>query len=360
MEFWETEFLANPLSRWTAAVGSGLVVVLLLRVIVAVVARRLKSFAAGTATDIDDLIADLVDKTKLLFVLIVAAWTGSQFLTLPERTEGRIESVLVLGLLLQLGFWATAFTNYALQRYRKRVREDDPTIATAMGAVSFLVRVAVWAVVALIALDTLGLDITALLAGVSVGGIAIALAVQNVLGDLFASLSIVLDKPFVVGDYVVVGNSRGTVENVGLKTTRMRSLTGEQLVIGNSDLLSSRIQNYKRMEERRAEFSVGVVYGTPADKLEEIPGMIKAAVEARDNTRFDRSHFKGFGDFALIYETVFWMTVPDYLSLMETQQAINIDLYRRFEEAGIEFAYPTQTVHLRGLAGTGGAVPLTE
>jgi small-conductance mechanosensitive channel len=329
MSFWDTEFLGNPLSRWATAVGAGVVVIVVMRLIVAVVARRMRRFAAGTATDVDDLVADLVDRTKLLFVLIVALWAGSEFLTLSATAR--------------------------LNRYRRRVRDDDPGIATAMGAVGFVVRLGIWAIIALIALDTLGIEITALLAGVSVGGIAVALAVQNILGDLFAALSIVLDKPFVVGDYIVVGDSMGTVENVGLKTTRVRSLTGEQLVIGNSDLLSSRIRNYKRMEERRAEFQVGVEYGTPAEKLEKIPDMIKEAVEARENTRFDRSHFKAFGDFALVYETVFFMTVPDYFSLMETRQAINLELYRRFEDAGIEFAFPTQTLHVR--TGSGGAAP---
>lgn len=355
MPFWDTEFLGNPLSRWAIAVGAGVAVIVVMRIVVAIVARRMRKFAAGTATDVDDLVADLVDRTKLLFVLIVAVWAGSEFLTLSDTAQGRIRAVLILGLLFQTGYWATALVSYGLNRYRRRVQEEDPGMATAMGALGFVVRVGIWAIIALVALDTLGIAITTLLAGVSVGGIAVALAVQSILGDLFSSVSIVLDKPFVVGDYIVVGDSMGTVEHVGLKTTRVRSLTGEQLVIGNSDLLSSRIRNYKRMDERRAVFNVGVEYGTSAAKLELIPGMIKEAVEARENTRFDRSHFKAFGDFALIYETVFWMTVPDYSSLMETQQAINLELYRRFEEAEIEFAFPTQTLHVR--TGSGGAAP---
>jgi small-conductance mechanosensitive channel len=236
--------------------------------------------------------------------------------------------------------------NYFLNRYRRKAIEEDPSVATALGAVGFLLRVAVWAITAMIALDTLGVDITALVAGLGVGGIAIALAVQSLLGDLFASISIVLDKPFVVGDFIIVGDSTGTVENVGLKTTRIRSLSGEQLVIANSDLLSSRIRNYKRMQERRVLFEVGVVYGTEAAKLKEIPETIRAAVESRDNTRFDRSHFKSFGNSALIFETVYFMTVPDYNSYMDTQQAINLELYERFETDGLEFAFPTQTIFL--------------
>jgi len=300
-------------------------------------------------------VTDLLDRTKLVFVAIVGIWAGSYALSLPERAESIVHAVLVLGLLLQTAFWATALVNYALSRYRKSVEDEDPGAATAMGALSFLSRLAVWAVITLIALDTLGIDITALVAGLGVGGIAVALAVQNVLGDLFGSLAIILDKPFVVGDFIIVGDSMGTVEHVGLKTTRVRSLSGEQLVIANSDLLSSRIRNYKRMQERRIVFQVGVVYGTPSEKLARIPEIIRNAIETRDNTRFDRSHFSTFGGSALNYETVYFMTVPDYNAYMDTQQAINLELYERFEEEGVEFAYPTQTLFVRNEGAAAGS-----
>lgn len=344
--FWEIVFWGNSLTRWAIALGVAIGVVLVLRIVAAVAAARIKKLAARTSTDVDDLIADLLDRTRFLFVLIVAVWGGALALELTPMAEGRIRALLVLALLLQAGYWATALVNYFLARYRRQIQDDDPSVATAMGAVGFLVRVAVWATVMLIALDTLGVDITALIAGLGVGGIAIALAVQNVLGDLFASISIILDKPFVVGDFIIVGDSMGTVENVGLKTTRVRSLSGEQLVIANSDLLASRIRNYKRMQERRIVFEVGVVYGTESEKLKKVPAIIRAAVESRDNTRFDRSHFKAFGASALTYETVYYMTVPDYNAYMDTQQAINLEVYERFEDEGLEFAYPTQTVYV--------------
>ncbi len=345
--FWDTVIWGNTLTGWAIAIGVGVGMVLVLRVVAALVARRVKKLAAKTATDVDDLIADLLNRTKLLFVLIVAIWAGAQALTLSPVAEGRIRAVLILGLLLQAGYWATALVNYFLVRYKRHAAEEDPSVATAMGAVGFLVRLAVWSVVVLIALDTLGINITALVAGLGVGGIAIALAVQNVLGDLFASVSIILDKPFVVGDFIVVGDSAGTVEHVGLKTTRVRALSGEQLVVSNSDLLSSRIRNFKRMDERRVVFEVGIVYGTESEKLKRVPGLIRTAVESLENTRFDRSHFKAFGNSALTYETVYFMTVPDYAAYMDTQQAINLALYERFEEEGLEFAFPTQTLFLR-------------
>jgi small-conductance mechanosensitive channel len=208
-------------------------------------------------------------------------------------------------------------------------------------------RALVWAVVGLLVLDNLGVDVTALVTGLGIGGVAVALALQNVLSDLFASLSIVLDKPFVVGDFIVVGDSMGSVEHVGLKTTRLRSLSGEQLVVSNSDLLGSRIRNYQRMSERRAVFQLGVTYETPPDKLRAIPAILRAVIEAQSATRFDRSHFKSYGAFSLDFETVYYVLTPDYNRYMDIQEAINLELLRHFTAHGIEFAYPTSTVLAR-------------
>jgi small-conductance mechanosensitive channel len=199
-------------------------------------------------------------------------------------------------------------------------------------------------VVVLFALDNVGIKVTALVAGLGVGGIAIALAVQNILGDLFASLSIVLDKPFVVGDFVILGEFMGNVEHVGLKTTRVRSLSGEQIVFSNNDLLSSRLRNFGRLRERRALFTLGVTYQTPREKLQKIPGMIKQAIESIEKTRFDRSHFKSYGAFSLDFETVYYVLGADYALYMDIQQKINLQIHEMFENEGIEFAYPTQTV----------------
>jgi small-conductance mechanosensitive channel len=189
-------------------------------------------------------------------------------------------------------------------------------------------------------------QITPLLASLGIGGLAVALALQNVLSDLFASLSIVLDKPFVIDDFIAVDDLQGTVEHVGLKTTRLRSLSGEQLVFSNSDLLSSRVRNYKRMLERRATFTIGVIYGTPVEALREIPKLIRAAVESQPNTRMDRTHFQKFGDSSLDFETVYFMLVPDYAVFMDVQQEINLYLYEAFQERGLEFAFPTRTLWL--------------
>jgi small-conductance mechanosensitive channel len=215
-----------------------------------------------------------------------------------------------------------------------------------MNALSFLGRIALWATVLLLVLDNLGVDVTALVAGLGIGGLAIALAVQNVLSDLFASLSIVLDKPFIPGDFVVVGDMAGTVEHIGIKTTRIGSISGEQLIFSNTDLLGSRIRNFGRMKERRVVFSLGVTYQTPADKLARVPGLIQAAIESQERARFDRSHFASYGDSALNFETVYYVESSDYATHMDILQAVNLSIYRSFATEGIEFAYPTQTLFL--------------
>jgi small-conductance mechanosensitive channel len=189
-------------------------------------------------------------------------------------------------------------------------------------------------------------DVTALVAGMGIGGIAVALALQNILGDLFASLSIVLDKPFVIGDFIIVGELMGGVEKIGLKTTRVRSLSGEQLIFSNSDLLNSRIRNYKRMQERRIPFGFGVTYQTTPDQLEAIPALIKSIIECEEGLRFDRAHFKGFGESSYDFEVVYYINTPDYNAYMDAQQTINLALCRGFAERGIEFAYPTRTIHM--------------
>jgi len=351
--FLAQDFLGNPLLQWGIALGIALVVILALRLLSAILIRRLQSLTRKTTTDLDDLLIELLEKTKGLFILIVAVWLGSLYLQLPPEADEWIRKILVVGLLIQGALWSTGVVNFLLARHRRKHVEEDPSLATTLGAVGIVARGVVWSLFLLLILQNLGIEITALVAGLGVGGIAVALAVQNVLGDLFASLSIVLDKPFVIGDFIIVGDFLGVVEHVGLKTTRIRSLSGEQLVFSNSDLLSSRIRNYKRMEERRVVFHLGVTYDTGSEKLEQIPGIIREVVERYDDARFDRSHFQKYGDFSLNFETVYYMLTPDYNAYMDRQQAINLEIYKRFEEEEIEFAYPTQTLFLEKSGGNG-------
>jgi small-conductance mechanosensitive channel len=300
------------------------------------------------------------DSTRGWFLMLVALFVGSQLWSMSERAETFVGYAIVSAALLQAGFWLSAALVRFLEIRRAEELEDNPDAVAVMDILSFVGRVAIWSLVVLLVLDNLGITVTTLVAGLGVGGIAVALAAQNVLGDLFASLSIVLDKPFVVGDFLIIGESLGTVEKVGIKTTRIRSLSGEQLILSNNDLLHSRIRNYGRMYERRVLFSVGVTYQTPAEKLKRIPTIIRESIEAQSNVRFDRAHFQKYGDFALIFEVVYFVLTPSYNEYMDIQQAINLAIYERFESEGIEFAYPTQTLYMSPLGPANPAVDISS
>ena len=337
----------NDLIRWLVALGVVVGLFIGLRLLIGQVIRRLSALASRSETDVDDLVVKLIDRTKWLVLLAVAIYGGSLALALPADVESLIASLVVIALLVQLAIWGSEFLSFWIDRQIEKRVEDDAATATTLSALHFVGKLTLWLVVFLLALANLGINISALIAGLGVGGIAVALALQGLLTDLFASLSIVMDKPFVIGDFVIVGEYMGTIEHIGLKTTRVRSLSGEQLVFSNNDMLNSRIRNYKRMQERRILFTLGVTYDTPADKLERIPAMIREIIESQELTRFDRSHFKSYGDFALLFETVYYVLTPDYNVYMDIQEQINLAIYRKFEQEDVEFAYPTQTLFLR-------------
>jgi small-conductance mechanosensitive channel len=342
----EHEFLKNPLSDWLIALGLAVIIFIILVILKSFLKGKLAQLAKKTKTDIDDLVLDILKRTKLLFFVVISIFSAGLFLDLPQLIANILQSVFILTLLLQGGIWGAGIINFVTNRYKKEKLTEDAASATTFSALGFLGKIVLWSAILLLALDNLGFNITTLVAGLGISGIAIALAVQNILGDLFASLSIVLDKPFVLGDFIIIDNHMGSVEHIGLKTTRIRSLSGEQLIFSNSDLLKSRIRNFKRMAERRVVFSLGVTYQTPAEKLKIIPGMIKEMIEAQELTRFDRAHFKDFGNFSLNFEVVYWISSPDYNQYMDTQQKINLLIYDRFAEEEIEFAYPTQTLFM--------------
>ena len=346
MDILNTSFYDNTLSSWLIALSVAVTIAVVLRIVQALGVRYLARLAARTETTWDDAFVELLRHTEWLFLLIIALFAGALLLTLPERVRGITNAVTVVALFIQAGIWLNAVILFWVEGYRKRKLKEDPASVTTMSAVSFFGRMVLWSVILLLVLDNMGMNVTALVAGLGVGGIAVALAMQNILGDLFASLSIVLDKPFTLGDFLMIGDYMGSVEHIGLKTTRVRSLSGEQLVFSNADLLSSRIRNYGRMFERRVVFNIGVTYQTPREKLVKIPTIIREAVEGQEKTRFDRSHFKEYGDFSLNFESVYYVLAADYNIYMDIQQAINLRIHERFEEEAIEFAYPTQTLHL--------------
>jgi small-conductance mechanosensitive channel len=346
MPVWDKVIFQNSVEKWLTALAVLAAVWLLLILLRRISYRRLLAFSRRTATPADDMLARLVRQTKPFFILAIAFYLGSLGLTLSPAAHALVGKLAGAAFLIQAGIWAMDIISFWLDRKKDRKPEEDAAATTTLGVLKFIARIGVWAAVLLLALDNFGIEITTLLAGLGVGGVAVALALQNVLGDLFASLSIILDKPFLVGDFIVVDGYLGGVEHIGLKTTRIRSLSGEQLVFGNGDLLKSRIRNYKRMNERRIAFSIGVTYQTTPEKLEAIPAIIKEIIEAQPDTRFGRAHFKAYGDFSLDFEIVYWVATPDYQTYMDTQQAINLALFRRFAAEGIEFAYPTRTIFI--------------
>ncbi|MDD2672799.1 MAG: mechanosensitive ion channel family protein [Syntrophales bacterium] len=296
------------------------------------------------------LAADLIRNTRTISIIVFALYIGSFNLDLPAKAANLAKTATILVLLLQAAFWGNRAITFWVSEYQKRKMREDAAGVTTITALSYAGRVVMWIILVLIALDNMGVNITAMIAGLGIGGIAVALAVQNVLKDLFASLSIILDKPFVYGDFIIVGDYMGSVEHIGLKTTRIKSLSGEQIVFSNSDLLESRIRNYQRLQERRAVFTIGVTYQTPYEKIKMIPELIREIIEKREKARVERVHFSGYGASELKFEAAWWIAGPDYKLYMDLQQEIFLDIFRRFEEEGIEFAYPTQTLFIEKIA----------
>jgi len=334
------------LQQWAIALATAAAVFLALLLVRRLGVRHLAALAARTSTRIDDLALGLLRGTRTYFLAAVALWPAANLLPLPPAVARVLQVLAVIVTILQAAVWGNVVIAHLLEHRVQRLRQEDPAGATTLTALTVLARLGLWTALLLLALDNVGIDITALVAGLGIGGVAIALATQNILGDLFASLSIVLDKPFVVGDFIIVGDLLGTVEHVGLKTTRVRSLSGEQLVFSNADLLGSRIRNFKRMAERRVVFSLGVTYQTPEERLAAIPGILRGIIASEPGVRFDRAHFKDYGDSALTFEVVYFVLDPDYNKYMDTQERINFAIFRRFAADRIDFAYPTRTVHL--------------
>ncbi len=343
----DRQFYGNPVIAWLVAAVAFVVLLFLLRLFVGVIRRRASTLAEQHNYYLAHAVADIAAAVKPWFRLIVSLYLGIWFcLALSHEAANFLQWVMVTALLLQFAFWADVLIALFLKRYVQQRMETDAAAVTTMSALGFFGRLAAWVLALLLVLQNAGVEVSALVAGLGIGGVAVALAAQSVLGDLFAALSIVLDKPFILGDFIAVNEFLGTVEHIGLKTTRLRSLTGEQLIFANSDLLHGRIRNYKRMYQRRVEFTFRVEYGTPPDKLAAMPDIIREAITSQDRTRFDRAHFKSFGEFALVFESVYYVLTPDYNIYMDIQHAINLTLMRRFAEAGIRFAVPTQAVYV--------------
>lgn len=313
----------------------------------AFVARQLRRLTLAGRLRFLSYPEQILGATRLPFMLAVSLLVSISQMDIPPDQRKWIQYAWIVILVSQIAMWGNRMITVSVERAFERQRETNPAAATHLMLAGLVGRIVLWSIAVLVTLDNLGFNITTLMASLGIGGIAVALAVQNILGDIFSSVSIALDKPFVIGDFIVVDNFMGTVEYVGMKTTRLRSLGGEQIVFSNTELLKNRIRNYKRMQERRVAFEFGIAYETPIREVERIPQLVREIVSRdRSDTRFDRAHFKSYGDSALLFEVVYYVLDPDYNKYMDIQQEINLALLRAFRERGIAFAYPTRTLHV--------------
>ena len=339
----QLDFLGNSLEDWALALLVTLLATAAMAAVRALVLRRMAARSAATETRLDDLVVKMLSRTYLLFIVAFGVYFGSTFLELSRPRALFVSRIAVAALLMQVAVWG----DVGLRAWRNQLYQaQDSTRRNSSAILGFSLRLTLWVIVFLMVLDNFGVNITALVASLGVGGIAVALAVQNILGDLFASLSITLDKPFEIGDFIIVGEVLGSVEHIGLKTTRVRGLGGEQVVFSNGDLLKSRIHNHKRMETRRVAFVLRVAYGVTDAQLARVPLMIREVVDAEPMAAFERAHFFNYGEWSLNIEVVYHFQSPDYIAHMDTQQAILLEIYRRFAREGIQFAHPLSIVRL--------------
>lgn len=345
----------NDLENWMLALGVCVGATAAMYFLRTIMLRRLGDLSRRTATRIDDLAVRMLRKSFLVFMLAIGVYLGSIFLVMPDSWRLVISRVAVASLLLQLAIWA----DNGLRGWRAQLLAipGDGARKASSTILFFMMRLVVWTVAFLMMLDNFGFNITTLVASLGIGGIAVALATQNILGDLFASLSIMLDKPFEIGDFIIVGDALGAVEYIGLKTTRLRGLGGEQIVFSNGELLRSRIHNHKRMASRRVAFILRVAYGTAEAQITAIPAMIGDIVRARSDADFERAHFFRYGDWSLDFEVVYHFKSPDYVLHMDAQQDILLQIYRAFQREGIQFAHPLSVVRVADAKDPAGGWP---
>ncbi len=311
------------------------------------VIKYLGKLAARTISDFDDFIVSLFSQIGWPVITVVSLYIAVSSLVLPEAVRSLIKYAAVLVVTIRAILLFQEIIQYSVNKtLLKRIGSDNPSSQALVKSVVWVIKWGLWVLGAVFILDNLGVNITSLIAGIGIGGVAVAMASQAVLGDAFSALSIYLDKPFEIGDFIIIDDCMGTVQHIGLKTTRILSLSGEQLILSNSDLTKGRVKNYKRMQSRRIAFKVGVTYQTPLKLVERIPQIIQNILEKAE-VKMDRVHFQSFGDSALVYEIVYYVLSSDYNVYMDKQQTINLAIMREFEKERIEFAYPTQTLYLK-------------
>lgn len=311
------------------------------------VLKALKTLAEKTKTGFDDVIIEVFESFRVPFYLFIAFYFAIKFLKPAEPAAHIIEGIFIVVIVFQIVKTLQIFINYGTSTILKLKEAEDVKDEAAIRNISFILKIALWVLAALIVLSNWGVNISSLVAGLGIGGVALAFALQHILEDIFSSFSIFIDKPFHIGDYIVIGDDRGIVEKIGIKTTRIRTLQGQELVVPNRELTTTRVNNYKKMEKRRVLFTLGVCYETPLEKLKKVNSIIEEIIDKVDGAEADRTHFKEYADFSLNFEIVYYVTSRDYNFYMDVQQAINFAIKEAFEKEGIEFAYPTQTLFVK-------------
>jgi len=307
-------------------------------------AAKLKRLVKNTTTDADDMVFQVFQTIKPPFYLFVSFYFATRYLEFSGTVQQALDVFLIAWAVYQGVLALQIIIDYTANHLKQK--EKSATSKEAVETLAQIIKAILWAIGVLFLLQNLGINVTSLVAGLGIGGIAVALAAQNVLGDLFSSFAILFDKPFEPGDFIIVGDSMGIVEDIGIKTTRIRALQGEEIVISNQELTSSRIQNFKKMKERRIDFDLGILYETKPQKLSKIPGIIKEVINQTPKTRFERAHFYEFGDSALKYKIIYFVLSSDYNEYMDVHQDILFNIHARFEKEKIGFAYPTQTIYM--------------
>lgn len=337
------EYYGNTMEQYGIALAIIIGGILLVRIFRKRLLNQIKKWTQKTETKLDDYIIGGIESFGLPILIFVVIYSGLSYLTFSEKADRYIDNAMVVVITFYVIRMLSSFIRLTLESFISK-QEGGQEKLKQLNGIMLIINVLIWAVGLLFLFDNLGYNVTTIIAGLGIGGIAIALAAQNILGDLFNYFVIFFDRPFEVGDFITVDDKKGTVEHVGIKTTRLISVSGEQLAFSNSDLTKSRIHNFKRMERRRVVFSLGVVYHTTPAKLEQVPAIIKNIVTAQEAVTFDRAHFATFGAYSLNFEVVYFIESADYLQYMNTQQEINLKIFKAFADEGIEFAYPTQTV----------------
>ena len=335
----------NTLQKYIIALGIFIAGLIIVTIFKKIILSRLKKWAEKTTTTIDDFIIIGIKKSVVPILYYSSFYLGVKTLALQPEVQTVVN---YLSIIVVTFFGIKLFTSildYSITSYTTRDDKNEHR-AKQLKSLSTIVRFLVWGVGLIFLLDNLGVNISTVVAGLGIGGIAVALAAQAVLGDLFSYFVIFFDRPFELGDFIIVDDKVGTIEHIGIKTTRIRALSGEQIVMSNTDLTSSRIHNYKKLQRRRVVFPLGVIYQTSAENLKQIPEIVKQIIVENPDTEFDRGHFKNFGDFSLNFEFVYYVLSADYTTYMNIQQNINMKIFEKFEEEGIEFAYPSQTLFL--------------